>query len=112
MINKVLSGQRIEEAVADIIARGASELRKRAFGDDADDARRLLWTRAQAWAVVRTLADVPEAPYHDVLLAFPFSGDEAALRAMEQAELITIGTQDGAYENAASSVCGVVLMHT
>lgn len=33
--------------------------------------------------------------YADVLLEFPFKGDEAALRGMEHAELISITTQDG-----------------
>ena len=28
-------------------------------------------------------------------MEFPFKGDEAALRNMEHAELITIGTRDG-----------------
>lgn len=33
--------------------------------------------------------------YAEVLLEFPFKGDEAALRGMEHAELISITTQDG-----------------
>lgn len=36
-----------------------------------------------------------EVPYHDVLLDFPFKGDEAALRNMEHAELISISTHNG-----------------
>lgn len=36
-----------------------------------------------------------QVPYHDVLVNFPFKGDEASLRAMEQVELITIGTHNG-----------------
>lgn len=35
--------------------------------------------------------------YADVLLDFPFKGDELALRNMETAELIAIGTVDGEY---------------
>ncbi|KAJ7697123.1 RNA12 protein-domain-containing protein [Mycena olivaceomarginata] len=34
-------------------------------------------------------------PYHEVLLEFPFKGDEAPLRSMEHAELISIGTHNG-----------------
>jgi hypothetical protein len=34
-------------------------------------------------------------PYHDVLLEFPFKGDEGPLRSMEHAELIAIGTHNG-----------------
>lgn len=35
--------------------------------------------------------------YHDVLYEFPFKGDESALRSMEHAELIAIGTQNGVF---------------
>lgn len=37
-----------------------------------------------------------------MLVNFPFKGDEAALRAMEQAELITIGTHNGKSSNVPS----------
>jgi len=33
--------------------------------------------------------------YYDVLIDFPFKGDDAALRAMEHAELISITTHEG-----------------
>ena len=53
-------GQRVEDAVEDIVGRGVAELRKGAFGDDAEDARALPWTRVQAWAVVKALAQASE----------------------------------------------------
>ena len=43
-------------------------------------------------------------PYHDVLVNFPFKGDEGALRGMEQAELIAITAHDGTPRSALSSV--------
>ncbi|KAI0048209.1 exonuclease [Auriscalpium vulgare] len=95
LIHKVRSGQRVEEAVEDIINRGMSELRKNAFGDDVDDAKALPWTREQAWAVLKALAHSNEVPYHDLLVNYPFKGDEAALRSMEKSELVTIGTLNG-----------------
>ncbi|KII88921.1 hypothetical protein PLICRDRAFT_590111 [Plicaturopsis crispa FD-325 SS-3] len=95
LIHKVRGGQQIEEAVEDIINRGVSELRKNAFGDDPEDAKSLPWAREQAWAILRQLASQAELPYHDVLFDFPFKGDEVPLKAMEQAELISIGTQNG-----------------
>ncbi|THH15607.1 hypothetical protein EW146_g4901 [Bondarzewia mesenterica] len=99
LIHKVRSGQSVEEAVEDIINRGVSEMRKNAFGDDVDDAKSLPWSREQAWTVLKALSGFSEArasiPYHDVLVNFPFKGDEGALRSMEKAELITIGTHDG-----------------
>ena len=79
----------------DIISRGVSELRKSAFGDDADDARSLPWSREQAWTIMKLLSKATEVPYHDVLMGYPFKGDEVALRQMERAELVTIGTYNG-----------------
>ncbi|TCD65369.1 mitochondrial escape protein 2 [Steccherinum ochraceum] len=95
LIHKVRSGQKVEDAVEDIITRGASELRKNAFGDDADDAKNLAWTREQAWILMKQLANKAEIPYHDTLMDYPFKGDESALRNMEHAELITIVTHNG-----------------
>lgn len=85
----------VEQAVDDIISRGVSELRKNAFGDDAEDAKNLPWSREQAWAVMKQLARRTEMPYHDVLIDFPFKGDETPLREMEHAELITVNTENG-----------------
>ena len=87
----------MEEAVEDIIARSVVELRKNAFGDDIDDAKGLAWTPEQAWKVIKMLSQLQEVPYYDVLVEFPFKGDEGALRSMEHAELIAIGTKDGKY---------------
>ncbi|KAG8967252.1 mitochondrial escape protein 2 [Tulasnella sp. 419] len=95
LTHKVRNGSSIKDAVEDIIARGVGELRKAAFGDDEDDAKNLAWTREQAWGVLQQLAKHDEIPYAEVLLEFPFKGDESALRGMEHAELISITTIDG-----------------
>ncbi|KAF9532412.1 RNA12 protein-domain-containing protein [Crepidotus variabilis] len=95
LIHKVRSGMSVDEAVEDIISRGVAELRKNAFGDDADDAKSLPWSREQAWRVLKVLSKAEEVGYHEILLEFPFKGDETALRSMEHAELIAIGTKDG-----------------
>ncbi|KAI0030739.1 RNA12 protein-domain-containing protein, partial [Vararia minispora EC-137] len=95
LVHKVRSGQRVEEAVEDIVSRGASELRKSAFGDDVEDAKSLKWSREQAWTVLKALAVADEVPYHDVLVNPPFRGDEGALRQMERAELVSISMRDG-----------------
>ncbi|KAJ7745975.1 RNA12 protein-domain-containing protein [Mycena olivaceomarginata] len=79
----------------DIIYREVNEVRKKAFGDDAEDAKNLPWGREQAWALFKLLSKNSEIPYHEVLLEFPFKGDEAPLRNMEHAELISIGTHNG-----------------
>ncbi|KAF9492251.1 hypothetical protein BDN71DRAFT_1396959 [Pleurotus eryngii] len=95
LIHKVTNGQGVAEAVEDIVVRGVSELRKNAFGDDVDDSKGLAWSREQAWAVLKLLAKKPEVSYYEVLIEFPFKGDESPLRNMEHAELIAIGTVNG-----------------
>ncbi len=79
----------------DIISRSTNELRKNAFGEDADDEKSLPWTRVQAWHVLKLLSKKNEVSYHDLLLEFPFKENETALRNMEHGELITIMTQNG-----------------
>ncbi|KAJ3710055.1 RNA12 protein-domain-containing protein [Lentinula guzmanii] len=103
LINKVRTGMDVKEAVDDIISRGVGELRKNAFGDDAEDAKNLPWTRGQAWTLLDLLSKNSEVPYHQVLLGYPFKGDEAPLRSMEHAELIMIATHDGEYQTNHSS---------
>lgn len=95
LIHRVRSGQRVEEAVEDIINKEVAELRKNAFGDDINDAKGLPWSREQAWVVLRLLSKADEVPYYNVLLNFPFKGDETSLRSMEHAELIAVTTHDG-----------------
>ncbi|KLO14864.1 hypothetical protein SCHPADRAFT_914661 [Schizopora paradoxa] len=95
LVHKVRSGQGVQEAVEDIISRSTNELRKNAFGEDADDEKSLPWTRVQAWHVLKLLSKKDEVSYHDLLLEFPFKENEMALRNMEHGELITIVTQNG-----------------
>lgn len=95
LIHKVQNGLSVKDAVQTIVAQGVGELRKAAFGDDVDDAKDLPWKPEQAWIVLKQLAKHDELSYAEVLLEFPFKGDEAALRAMEHAELISITTTDG-----------------
>lgn len=95
LIHKVQNGLSVKDAVQTIVTQGVGELRKAAFGDDVDDAKDLPWKPEQAWIVLRQLAKHDELSYAETLLEFPFKGDEAALRAMEHAELISIVTSDG-----------------
>lgn len=95
LIHKIRAGQTPTDAVEDIIRQGVYELRKRAFGDDVDDARSLPWSREQAWAVLRALASRDTVPYHEVLVNAPFKGEESPLRSMERAEMITVDAQNG-----------------
>ena len=56
LVHKMRSGMSAEEAVDDIVTRSVSELRKNAFGDDIEDAKSLLWTREQAWSLMKQLS--------------------------------------------------------
>ncbi|KAH9925242.1 RNA12 protein-domain-containing protein [Fomitopsis serialis] len=94
LIHKVHNGQSVQDAIEDIVTRGVSEIRKNAYGEDLEDAKNLPWSREQAWAMMKKLSQKPEISYHDVLMDFPFKNDETALRHMEHAELIAIGTEN------------------
>ncbi|KAL4065316.1 RNA12 protein-domain-containing protein [Scleroderma citrinum] len=95
LIHKVRSGQSIEDAVEDIISRAVSELRKNAFGEDTEDAKMLPWSREHVWSTLKKLAQKPEVSYYEILVDFPFKGDEMPLLAMEHVELISIATSNG-----------------
>ena len=62
-MHKVRNGQGVKEAVEDIINRGVVELRKNAFGDDAEDAKSFDWTREQAWVVLKRLSKQTEVSF-------------------------------------------------
>lgn len=92
LVQKVALGQDIRQAVGEIVARTVVEVRKNAFGDDVEDAKLLPWSRAQAWALVSKLAAASreEGVSYYSLLYDDFKGDEAAIKAMEQAELLSV----------------------
>jgi succinate dehydrogenase/fumarate reductase flavoprotein subunit len=69
LIHKVRAGQTVSDAVEDIIRRDVGELRKNAFGDDVDDAKRLQWTREQAWSLFKKMTKKEEVPYYEVLVS-------------------------------------------
>lgn len=94
LVQKVSLGQSVESAVQDIISRSVVELRKNAFGDDSSEASSLPWTRSQAWTVVNKLAKKGEISYYG-LLHNEFKGNEAAIKSLEQAELISVRHHDG-----------------
>ncbi|CDU25343.1 related to PRP12-involved in early maturation of pre-rRNA [Sporisorium scitamineum] len=94
LVQKVSLGQTVESAVHDIISRSVVELRKNAFGDDSGEASSLPWTRAQAWTIVSKLAKTGEISYYG-LLHNEFKGNETAIKALEQAEIISVRHHDG-----------------
>lgn len=55
------------------------------------------WTPEQAWLLIKYLASTPSLRYNELLLSdtFKTAGGEPTLRALEQAELITINSSNG-----------------
>ena len=114
LVYKVRTGSTIKDAVDDIVLRNVVELRKAAFGDDEQDAKSLSWSRVQAWKIVSELAKHGEVSrlrfqflsdltiqlsYAKLLQNFPFKGNEQALKAMEEHELISVSYVDGRAES-------------
>ncbi|BGP44021.1 mitochondrial escape protein 2 [Rhodotorula kratochvilovae] len=94
LVQKIRAGQTVDEAVDDIIQRNASEIRKNFFGDDEEEAKGLKWSRGQAWAMVTGLSEQGELKYGETLLT-TFGGDDAPLRALESASLISVHHVNG-----------------
>lgn len=84
----------------DIIVRGVGELRKNAFGEDAEDAKELPWTRAQAWGLMKRLAKEGEVRVSPRFLSCvsPTITDPIPRHADE---LPVQGRRDGAEEHGA-----------
>lgn len=90
---RIKAGETPTRAVKEIVDQSASEVLKMylLLGSDSRE-----WTSAQAWTLVRELADKEGLRYNEVLLADPFkSGGEKAIAALEQAELITVQSSNG-----------------
>ncbi|PWN18397.1 hypothetical protein BCV69DRAFT_314598 [Microstroma glucosiphilum] len=103
LLQKVVMGQTVPAAVSELITRTTVELRKSFFGDESSDtastSSQLPWSRSTAWSVIRLLASSKDGsvPYHWMLHSDSgaFKGDEGKLRAMEEAELISVRHKDG-----------------
>ncbi|CAO1614763.1 unnamed protein product [Jaminaea pallidilutea] len=100
LIQKVSLGQTVPTAVSDIISRTVVELRKSFFGDDSAESSNLPWQRSTAWAVIKLLTQSSDGsvPYHWMLhsdTGGAFKGDETKLRAMEEANLLSVRHKDG-----------------
>lgn len=76
------------EALEFVVAGAMSQLLNGALG--LGNSNTLPWSRAQVWYVLKTLYRHPETRYDDLLFSPLFEGDEAPLRAMQRAEIITV----------------------
>ncbi|KAK4049700.1 mitochondrial escape protein 2 [Microbotryomycetes sp. JL201] len=98
LLQKVHAGFTVDDAVQDIVARNAYEIRKAIFGDDEEEAKSLKWSREQAWKLLVGLTKEDELKYADVLVNI-FKSNEGALRALESAEMISIQHRDSKFRS-------------
>lgn len=91
LARRIKTGETPTKAVQEIIAQAASEILKMyIFNADEGDSHRG-WNPEQAWLLVKELADTGSLRYNSVLLHDTYkSNGESVLRALEQAELISI----------------------
>ncbi|KAJ5518463.1 Mitochondrial escape protein 2 [Penicillium expansum] len=96
MAHRIEAGETPEAAVDRIIEQSASEILKIFILGTESIAPQ--WTREQAWHLIKSIAHSKDGSllYNKVLLDDIFKDNgEATLRALEQAELISIGTDKG-----------------
>lgn len=94
LARRIKAGETPIKAVREMIEQSASEILKMyIYGHDDSDRR---WTPEQAWLLIKQLSDQEVLRYNEVLLndTYKTSGDNA-LRALEQAELISIVSVNG-----------------
>jgi hypothetical protein len=91
LARRIKTGETPNKAVNEIIDQSASEILKMyIFGADDDSGRRQ-WNSEQAWMLIKELSKKESLRYNEVLLDDILKpGGESVLRALEQAELITI----------------------
>ncbi|KAJ6035173.1 hypothetical protein N7499_002391 [Penicillium canescens] len=96
MAHRIEAGETPEAAVNRIIEQSASEILKIfILGTDSVTPQ---WTREQAWHLIKSLARSKDGTllYNKVLLSDLFKDNgEATLHALEQSELISVGTDKG-----------------
>jgi len=87
---RIKAGESPIKAVDEIIDQSASEILKMyIFGGDESESRK--WSPEQAWLLIKQLTQKDSLRYNEILLDDTYkSGGEKTLRALEQAELITI----------------------
>lgn len=91
LARRIKTGETPTKAVSEIVDQSASEILKMYIfnNDDGDSSRR--WTSEQAWLLIKELAEKETLRYNEVILSDTYkSGGENVLRALEQAEMISI----------------------
>lgn len=90
LARRIKTGETPNKAVHEMIDQSASEILKMYIFGIADEEGKK-WSPEQAWHLIKDLAQHESLRYNEVLLLDVFkSGGEKTIRALEQAELITI----------------------
>ena len=93
LARRVKTGESPRKATHEIVEQSASEILKM-FLLSGDENRK--WSPQQAWFLVRQLATKESLRYNEILLSDTYkTGGEAALAALEQAELISVQSHAG-----------------
>jgi hypothetical protein len=91
LARRIKTGETPTKAVNEIIDQSASEILKMYIFGAEDDGGKRQWNAEQAWMLIKELALKESLRYNEVLLDDILkTGGETALRALEQAELISI----------------------
>ncbi|KAF1844598.1 uncharacterized protein K460DRAFT_335478 [Cucurbitaria berberidis CBS 394.84] len=91
LARRIKTGETPTKAVHEIIDQSASEILKMYIFGMEDEGGNRQWNAEQAWMLIKTLAQRESLRYNEVLLDDMFkTGGESVLRALEQAELISI----------------------
>ena len=91
LARRIKTGETPIKAVNEIIDQSASEILKMYIFDAADEGGNKHWNAEQAWMLIKALAKNDSLRYNEVALDDILkSGGESVLRALEQAELISI----------------------
>ncbi|KAJ4369922.1 mitochondrial escape protein 2 [Neocucurbitaria cava] len=91
LARRIKTGETPTKAVHEIIDQSASEILKMYVFGAEDDGGSRQWNAEQAWMLIKALGQKESLRYNEVLLDDILKGrGETVLRALEQAELITI----------------------
>ncbi|RCI03787.1 mitochondrial escape protein 2 [Rhizopus stolonifer] len=95
LVQKMKMNMDAEAALEDIIARNLTEIRKYGFGDISVKDNKFEWTPIQFWTILKLLNEQPSINYGELKWDSIFNGNDAPIKAMERAELITVVHKDG-----------------
>ena len=91
LARRIQTGETPQRAVDEMIDQSASEILKMYIFGAEDEGGNRHWSAEQAWMLIKELAQRDSLRYNEVLLDDILkAGGETVLRALEQAELISI----------------------